>query len=388
MDRPTAAIAKDAAALWQPDSRPIPLWLDCDTGHDDAFAILVAAQCPAIRLLGISTVHGNAPLEHTTYNTRAVLKAIHREDVSVFAGAAKPFCRLPTYATDVHGKTGLYGAAHLPKPSSPSHCPITAVEKAYLTLSAQEPNTAFLVATGSLTNVALLFALHPDLADHIRGLAIMGGAVGNGFSSVSSEADPESVVGFGNTTPWAEFNVYCDPEAAQAVFSNPKLAEKTTLIPLDLTHQMLAMPDVIQHIRFGYDYSDDGGDANQGQTSTVRRLFDEIVSCFAKSYADLYGLSGPPLHDPLAVAVCFAPTIFDDNAGERFSVDIVTDGNHPNSLEECAAETSSQCGRTMVKLLPGGSAGVRIPRTLDVALTWRIIDLCLKNAENGSLVTI
>ncbi|KAM0255022.1 hypothetical protein ACHAQJ_006170 [Trichoderma viride] len=382
MDRAITVIVQGAAAVWQSDAGSIPLWLDCDTGHDDAFAILLAAQCPAVKLLGISTVYGNAPLEHTTYNTRAVLKAIHHEDIAVFPGAAQPFCRLPTYATNVHGKTGLYGAAHLPKPSPLSHSHLTAVEEAYRTLNAQEPGTAFLVATGSLTNIALLFAVHPDLADHIRGLAIMGGAVGDGFSSVSSNIDPKGVRGFGNTTAWAEFNVYCDPEAAQAIFSNPKLAEKTTLIPLDLTHQMLATPDVIQYLRFGYDHSN-GGEKNIDQISTIRQLFVEIVSSFAKSYADLYGLSGPPLHDPLAVAVCFAPALFDDNSGERFAVHIVIDGHHPNSMEDCAAEHISQCGRTVVKLLPEGSAGVRIPRTLDVALMWRVIDLCLKNAEKG-----
>lgn len=327
----------------------------------------------------------------TTYNTRAVLKAIQREDIPVFAGAGKPFCRLPIYATDVHGKTGLSGAAHLPKPSpcssssSSSSSSTAAVEEAYRALSAQEPNTAYLIATGGLTNIALLFALHPDLIDHIRGLSIMGGAVGDGFSSVSTKASlGESVVGFGTTTAWAEFNIYCDPEAAQAVFSNPKLAEKTMLISLDLTHQMLATPDVIEHLGYGYDEHTNGRGESNGAISTVRQLFVETFASFAKSSAELFGLPGAPLHDPLAVAVCFAPTIFfQDKACERFQVRVVLDGQHPNTVKECSTEYVSQCGRTMVTLLPKGSKGVRMPRALDTAFMWRIIDLCLTNAENS-----
>ncbi|KJZ71606.1 hypothetical protein HIM_09000 [Hirsutella minnesotensis 3608] len=374
----------NARELWQPNKEPIRLWLDCDTGHDDAFAILLAAHCPAVELLGISTVHGNAHLEHTTYNTRAVLKAINREDVPVVAGASKPFCREPTFASSVHGETGLHGTPGLPTPTPiPMKRNTSAVEEMYRALKAQEPNTAYLVATGSLTNIALLFALYPDLADHIRGLSIMGGGIGDNFANlVAGSANPEHIEEPGNTTAWAEFNIYCDPEAARAVFSNPKLAEKTMLIPLDLTHQMLATPDVMHYLRYGT-ASSNGASGDQGQVSPTRQLFSEILSSFAKSYAELCGLAGPPLHDPLAVAICFVPNVFDDRGGERFAVDVVTDGAHPHSLDECADEKTSQCGRTVAKLLPKGSAGVCIPRTLDVALMWQIIQLCLDKAENG-----
>ena len=98
---------------------PTPIWLDCDTGHDDAFAILLAARSPDVQLLGISTVYGNAPLTKTTYNTRAILKAIGREDVPVYAGAAKPFCRETSKASDIHGESGLDGTTCLPTPDVP-----------------------------------------------------------------------------------------------------------------------------------------------------------------------------------------------------------------------------------------------------------------------------
>ena len=86
----------------QPTRQPIPLWLDCDTGHDDALAILLAGRDPSINLLGISTIYGNASLVHTTYNSRAILKAIKREDVPVYIGASKPFCRVTVAAADIH----------------------------------------------------------------------------------------------------------------------------------------------------------------------------------------------------------------------------------------------------------------------------------------------
>lgn len=192
----------------------VPIWLDCDTGHDDALAILVAGHSPGVHFLGISTVYGNAALPHTTYNSRAILKAIGREDVSVYAGAARPLLKQPCHAPDIHGESGLDGTTCLPCPSVEARTDKNAVDAIYDALVAERPGTAWLVATGALTNIAVLFEKYPSLIDHICGLSIMGGAVGGGFAdaALGSVLDKNR---FGNHTQFAEFNIYCDPDAAQ-----------------------------------------------------------------------------------------------------------------------------------------------------------------------------
>jgi uridine nucleosidase len=357
---------------------PTSLWLDCDTGHDDAFALLLAAHHPSLNLLGVSTIFGNAPLTKTTYNTRAILKSINREDIPVYPGAARPFCRAPAAAPDIHGESGLDGTTCLPTPSVPERTETTAIEAMYAALIAQPSKTAWLVATGCLTNTALLFATHPDLASHIAGLSIMGGAIGGGFSAAPMGCIAGEGERFGNWTPWAEFNIYIDPESAASVFSNPVLAAKTTLIPLDLTHQFLATKEVQDALLHGYSTS---SLEKREKPSMVRRLFVEILTFFAKTYADVFGLvEGPPTHDPLAVAAIFAPGVFspdlfDDRDGERYEVTVVTEGDHGSS--DHARSGASQCGRTIAQLSPKGTAGVRIPRSLDGDRMWRVLEECL-----------
>jgi len=156
-----------------------------------------------LNLLGVSTVFGNAPLSKTTYNTRAILKAINREDVLVYPGAGKPFCRAPAAAPDIHGESGLDGTTYLPEPTVPAKDDEAAEVAMYKALIVQPPKTAWLVAVGALTNVALLFAAFPDLADHIAGLSIMGGAVGEGFTNAPMgklEGEGERI---GNWSRWA-----------------------------------------------------------------------------------------------------------------------------------------------------------------------------------------
>ncbi|KAI5370204.1 Putative inosine/uridine-preferring nucleoside hydrolase domain, ribonucleoside hydrolase [Septoria linicola] len=354
-----------------------PLWLDCDTGHDDALAILLSAQHPSVNLLGISTIYGNASLPNTTHNTRAILKAINREDVPVFIGASKPFCRVTVAAPDIHGESGLDGTTCLPTPTVPARIDITAVEAMYRALIAQPPNTAYLVATGACTNIALLFAVHPELAEHIAGLSIMGGAIGGGFSNAPMGIVHGEGERFGNWTPFAEFNIYIDPESASSIFSNPVLAKKTTLIPLDLTHQFLATKQVQDGLLHGFDHI--GHDQSQLKIPMVRKLFHEILTFFAKTYADVFGLNeGPPTHDPLAVAALLFPEAFHDNDGERYTVQVITEGEHGSSDQIRAG--GSQCGRTVATLLLPLSEGVRIPRSLERARLWHILDECLARA--------
>jgi uridine nucleosidase len=349
----------------------IPVWLDCDPGHDDAFAILLSAYHPSLHLLGISTCFGNASLTRTTQNALSVLEAIGRPGIPVFPGASKPFCRESKAAPDIHGESGLDGTKLLPIPtrSALSHC--NAILDMREALLACPPDTAWLVATGTLTNAALLFATFPAVASHIRGLSIMGGAIGNGFSSVSMGPSFKDAAGqerprIGNVTPYAEFNIHCDPEAAQAIFSNPILNSKTVLIPLDLTHQAYATHSVQRKLLHGQR-------GHGTHTTRLRQMFHELLTFFEHTYAEVFGLTeGPPLHDPLAIAVILSNLCgeslvkFDDHGGERWKVEI-----------ELAAE---ELGRT--KVTPA-SEGVIIPRSLDLHHFWDMINECLESADTA-----
>ncbi|KAF1816404.1 nucleoside hydrolase [Eremomyces bilateralis CBS 781.70] len=424
------------------DSMPkIPLWLDCDTGHDDAFAILLAAHSPAIKLLGVSTVHGNASLGHTTENTIAVLEAIGKQDIPVCVGAAKPFCRDAVHAGTIHGESGLEGSELLPKPVTKPWTTTETIQTMYKRLKATPKGTAYVVATGTLTNVALLFSVYPDIVDHIKGLSIMGGAIGGLFTNapmgrikedrvlftrdvhevfdgrlpdeegMSLEDvvldfrqkgllhDGDSVSDerirllleqarrrFGNWTEYAEFNIYCDPESAASIFTNPKLAAKTDLITLDLSHQVLATPKILELLLYGR-----GGDPSTTKPSNMRIMFHELLTFFANTYETEFGMKeGPPLHDPLAVAVALAPFLFNDNKGERFSLHVVRgedNGIQIESSEELerprAPANAEQCGRTVIQPVKDAS-GVRIPRSCDVETFWLMLELALQSAEKVS----
>ena len=137
---------------------------------------------------------------------------------------------------------------------------------------------------------------------------------------------------------------------------------------------MIATPDIIDSLLWGFN--------TKTTPSVLRVLFKEILTFFAKTYADVFALvEGPPLHDPLAVAACFVPDVFDDVGGERFAVTVVTDGEH--GTDEIV-RNYSQCGRTVVTQLAHGEAGVRIPRGLDAEIVWRMLDLCMQQAEGTS----
>ncbi|KAI1660218.1 Inosine/uridine-preferring nucleoside hydrolase [Daldinia decipiens] len=379
---------------------PVPLWLDCDPGHDDVFAILLAAYHPGIRLLGLSTVHGNAPLDNTTNNARSALAAIGKHAaIRVYPGAARALQRPPVHAVDIHGETGLDGTDLLPQP--PPMCaeqrdegPVAAVEAMARALGGCAPGTAWVAATGALTNVAQLFAAHPDLAAHVKGVAIMGGSLGGGFTpAVMGVVD--GVPRVGNYTQWAEFNVLIDPEAAAALFKNPVLAAKITLVPLDLTHLVLATKDVQEVLLHGR--APEGGDGKEEGRgrgkSDLRVMLIELLNFFAGTYREVFGImEGPPLHDPLAVAAVLEGTEYEipfydydpkspegPNRRERFAVEVVTEGTH-----EDARERGAQTGRTIATLLPPGSEGVRIPRGLDIPHFWKVIEECCERADEAN----
>lgn len=193
----------------------------------------------------------------------------------------------------------------------------------------------------------------------------------------------DDVYRYGNITPYAEFNVWADPEAGAAIFNHPVLSKKAVLIPLDVTHQVLATNKVQQLILHGPSGSIE-------KPSTLRIMLVELLYFFASTYSSKFGLTeGPPLHDPLAVAVALDGItgveipFFDYQAKdgereiERYQVEVIVDGTHVNSV---AGET--EMGRTVATLLAKGEEGVKIPRGLDVERFWTVLEECLKAADD------
>src|SRR5574340_461538 len=203
---------------------PTPIILDCDPGHDDAIALLLALASPEIEILGVTTVSGNQTLDKTTANALRVLEFVDRTDVPVHAGAERPLVRPRDVAAHVHGESGLDGP-DLPEPTTAPR-EQHAVDFIAEQLRARDGRLT-LVATGPLTNIALLFALHPDAVP--ERIVLMGGSVGEG-----------------NRTPAAEFNIWADPEAAQRVFG---AGLDTTMVGLDVTHRALVTDEHTERLR-------------------------------------------------------------------------------------------------------------------------------------------
>src|SRR3954471_10426209 len=210
-----------AAHTWR---MATPVIIDCDPGHDDAIALLLALASPEITLLGVTTVHGNQTLEKTTANALRVLDLAGRADIAVAAGADRPLVRELTVASHVHGDSGLDGPA-LPPPSRAAGAE-EAVDFMARAIDAS-PAPVTLVPTGPLTNVARLLARTGGA--NVERVVLMGGSIAEG-----------------NMTPAAEFNIWADPEAAQIVF---EAGLDTTMVGLDVTHRAVTTPALQERLR-------------------------------------------------------------------------------------------------------------------------------------------
>jgi pyrimidine-specific ribonucleoside hydrolase len=243
----------------------IPLILDCDPGHDDALAILLALARPELDILGITTVAGNATLEHTTRNALSVLTLIDRTDVPVAVGADRPLNRPLVTAAHVHGISGLEGA-DLPEPAMDTSDEPAVDFMARLITSSERPVS--LVATGPLTNVALLQQRHPAAFARLAQICLMGGAIGEG-----------------NLTASAEFNIWVDPEAAAAIFDS---GLPLTMVGLDATHQAIVTAA--------------DADLMADRGTRTGRIFADLLRYFARFHEQRYGWDGSPIHDAVAVS--------------------------------------------------------------------------------------
>jgi len=247
------------------DMAPNPVILDCDPGHDDALALLLAYADPRLDLRAVTTVAGNQTLAKVTDNARRVATLAGIADVPIAAGAERPLVRDLVVAQDVHGRTGLDGADLPDARVALSDVPAVDLMRRVITES-DRPVT--LIPTGPLTNVAQLLRRHPEVAGRIEQVVWMGGSTARG-----------------NVTPYAEFNAFVDPEAAADVFAS---GLSVTMIGLNVTHRALATDEVVTRIR--------------AIGSELATTIADLLSFFASTYERIWGLTAPPVHDAVAVA--------------------------------------------------------------------------------------
>ena len=334
------------------------LWLDCDPGHDDAFALILGCHGldPTVIVAGVSTVSGNQTVEKTTHNALRVLHLVGRDDVAVHKGASKPLIRDARICPEIHGETGLDGP-DIPNATRDASDvpPIVAMAAAFARITEIPSATSTLVATGALTNVALFASVYPCLAKKIN-LVFMGGALGKG-----------------NTGPTTEFNIQCDPEAARVVLEFP--FKNITMVPLETTHTALATNAIRNRMRAGPTFRVDkdtaGGDndtVNAPAVTRFRKLIDELLTFFAKTYSTEFGFDDPPLHDPCAVFFAIAPEKF---RTEKLRVDV-----------ECAG--SHTAGQTVVDWWgqsPDKPLNVHVVMEMDVDAFWEAMCVAVDNAS-------
>jgi purine nucleosidase len=300
----------------------VPTILDCDPGHDDMVAILLAAAHPRVDLRAITTVAGNGTLERTTHNARAVCGVAGIRDVPLAAGAPGPLAGTLRTAPHVHGESALEGA-ELAGPDVPLAAEHAVDLTARLLHEAVEPVT--LVATGPLTNVALLLRTYPDAAEKLREIVLMGG---------STEA--------GNVEPLAEFNIHVDPEAADVVFSS---GLPVTMCGLNVTHQALATEAVLERLR--------------ALGTPLADIVVRLLGFFRDRYRDLWGMPAPPVHDPVAVARVIDPQLV---RCEEAHVAVELHGTHTRG--------ATVCDRFGVR---GRAPNARVAVELDVPGFWDLV---------------
>jgi len=264
-----------------------PIIIDCDPGTDDAVALLLAMASPEeLDIRGITCVAGNVPVELTAANARRIVELAGRPEVPIYAGCPRPIMGPLITAAHVHGEDGLAGA-NLP-PSSLALAEGHAVDFIVEQCLAAGPGAITLCPMGPLTNIALAIVKAPEILPNIAEIVLMGGAV----------------LGPGNVTPSAEFNIHVDPHAAHVVF---ECGLPIVMHPLDVTHKALATPERVAAIR---DIDSPVGDAVAG-----------MLGLYDRGQEERYGGRGGPLHDPCVIGYLLAPELF---AGRRLRVRVET----------------------------------------------------------------
>lgn len=301
---------------------PQPVILDCDPGHDDAIAILLAARSPLLDVRAITVVAGNQTLEKTLDNALRVCEFAGIADIPIAAGLGRPLVREQIVSEDIHGESGLDGPV-LPVPTrqpTPEHA-VDLIIREVLAAPAQ----VTLIPTGPLTNIAAALHREPRIAVQIRRIVLMGGAIAEG-----------------NRTPAAEFNIFTDPEAAHVVFSS---GVPITMLGLDVTHQ--SIPTAAERARI------------RALGRPVATFVDELLDFFSDSYRQVFGFSGAPVHDPCAVAAVIDPGVI---ATRHVNVVIETHGTYTAGMTVC--DLYGVTGRT---------PNADVAMSLDRARFWNLL---------------
>lgn len=261
--------------------------IDCDPGHDDMVALMLACASDKLEVLGVTTVAGNQEGEKTFNNTLKILTLIDRKDVTVARGFDKPILRELVTAPEIHGVSGLDGA-DLPIPEvRPSN--LHAVDFIINTLL-ESDEKLYLIPTGPLTNIGVALLREPRIKEKIERIVLMGGAV---FDS--------------NITPAAEFNIYVDPEAAKIVFES---GLPLTMVGLNVTNKALFSFEDIERL--------------EKLNGRVSKVVASLLRFFARANYEIFGFKGAPLHDALAVSYLIDETVL---STKFLHVDIETRGD-------------------------------------------------------------
>jgi len=299
-----------------------PVIIDCDPGHDDTIALILAFAFLDVKAVTVTA--GNQTLDKTLLNAKKVLSFIGKR-APVAKGAERPMCRALQTAPSVHGVSGLDGPV-LPEPDFTEE-QVSAIELLRKTIT-ESPEPITLIPTGPLTNIGILFTAYPEIKKNIKQISLMGGGIETG-----------------NWTSAAEFNILVDPEAAEIVFTS---GIPIIMCGLDVTHRAMIMQEEIEQLR------------NLG--SKVPVLAAEIMD-FYSQYHRKQGFAGSPLHDPCAVAYIIKPELF---VTKSFHIDI-----------ECHGKFTA--GMTLADRRPWSKADHNVVACLDLdrkGFIELIIDAC------------
>ncbi|HBC4687660.1 nucleoside hydrolase [Staphylococcus aureus] len=305
--------------------------MDCDPGHDDAIALILAGEIDSpLEILAVTTVAGNQSVDKNTTNALNVLDIMGRQDIAVAKGADRPLIKPAAFASEIHGESGLDG----PKlPSTPSRQAVAMPASDVIINKVMTSDTPVtIVATGPLTNVATALIREPRIAEHIESITLMGGGT------------------FGNWTPTAEFNIWVDAEAAKRVFES---GITINVFGLDVTHQVLADEHVIE--RF------------ESINNPVAQFVVELLQFFKKTYKTHFNMDGGPIHDACTILYLLQPELF-----TMVPVNIDIEHQSPLTYGTMAVDLNHVTGKP---------ANAYFATAVDVEEVWNLIDHKLRTYE-------